>query len=131
MSHLTLHAQFPQRDAWFPYFDDINALIFLAPIACFDETLEEDSTVNRIEDSLLLWKGVCNSQLLVNVQFVLFLNKCDLLSKKLNSANVANVRDHFPAFGDQRQNLKNIGACESMPLLPPLWGLVLIDLFVR
>lgn len=37
------------------------------------------------EDSVLLWKAVCSSKLLANVDLVLFLNKCDLLEKKLNS----------------------------------------------
>ncbi|KAI0339142.1 G-alpha-domain-containing protein [Trametopsis cervina] len=36
-----------QRPAWFPYFDDCNAIIFLAPISCFDEKLAEERKVNR------------------------------------------------------------------------------------
>ncbi|EPT02660.1 hypothetical protein FOMPIDRAFT_52231 [Fomitopsis schrenkii] len=72
------------RHAWYPYFDDINALIFLAPISCFDERLAEDRRVNRLQDSLLIWKAVCSSQLLAKVQLILFLNKCDLLEKKIH-----------------------------------------------
>ena len=34
---------------------------------------------------MLLWKAVCSSKLLANVDLVLFLNKCDILEKKLNS----------------------------------------------
>ena len=34
--------------AWVPFFDDMNAIIFLAPISCFDQVLEEDPTVNRL-----------------------------------------------------------------------------------
>ena len=30
-----------QRAAWYPYFDDANAILFLAPISCFDELLAE------------------------------------------------------------------------------------------
>ncbi|KZP05558.1 G-alpha-domain-containing protein [Athelia psychrophila] len=85
------------REKWYPYFDDLNAIIFLAPISCFDETLEEDPRVNRIKDSLMLWKGICGSTLLNNVQFVLFLNKCDLLSRKLKHTQ-AKVVDYFPDF---------------------------------
>lgn len=64
----------PQRHAWLPYFDDINALIFLAPISCFDERLAEDRRVNRLQDSILLWKAVCGSKLLQNVQLILVRN---------------------------------------------------------
>lgn len=60
-----------QRHAWFPYFDDINAIIFLAPISCFDEKLAEDPSVNRLQDSMLLWKAVCSSKLLKKVQLIL------------------------------------------------------------
>ena len=72
-----------QRPAWFPYFDDCNAIIFLAPISCFDEKLEEDRRVNRLEDSYSLWKMICSSKLLANAQIILFLNKCDLRESSL------------------------------------------------
>ena len=72
-----------QRPALFPYFDDCNAIIFLAPISCFDEKLEEDRRVNRLEDSYSLWKMICSSKLLANAQIILFLNKCDLRESSL------------------------------------------------
>lgn len=34
--------------AWVPFFDDMNAIIFLAPISCFDQVLAEDPNVNRL-----------------------------------------------------------------------------------
>ncbi len=37
------------------------------------------------EDSVLLWKAVCQNKLLANVDLVLFLNKCDILESKLKS----------------------------------------------
>lgn len=44
---------FPRRSpavaaAWAPFFDDMDAIIFLAPISCFDQVLAEDPTVNRL-----------------------------------------------------------------------------------
>lgn len=72
-----------QRLFWAPYFDLVDAIIFLAPISCFDQTLAEDRSVNRLEDSVLLWKDVCENKLLQNVQIVLFLNKIDILKDKL------------------------------------------------
>ena len=63
----------------------MDAIIFLAPISGFDQALLEDRTINRLEDSVLLWKAVCSSKLLANVDLILFLNKCDILEKKLRS----------------------------------------------
>ncbi|KAF8958804.1 guanine nucleotide binding protein, alpha subunit [Flammula alnicola] len=71
------------RHAWVPYFDNIQAIIF--PVSCFDERLSEDSKVNRLEDSFLLWRKICPSKLLAKATMILFLNKCDLLKRKLKS----------------------------------------------
>lgn len=38
----------PLLAAWVPFFDDMDAIIFLAAISCFDQTLAEDATVNRL-----------------------------------------------------------------------------------
>ena len=94
------------RSAWVPFFDDgaparyffpsrarvltfafhqVNAILFLAPISAFDQRLEEDSKVYRIEDSMLLWREICRNRLLAKVHLILFLNKVDLLQKKLES----------------------------------------------
>ncbi|OBZ66663.1 Guanine nucleotide-binding protein G(t) subunit alpha-3 [Grifola frondosa] len=83
------------RHKWYPYFDDINAIIFLAPISCFDERLAEDRRVNRLQDSLLLWKAVCSTKLLCGVQMILFLNKCDLLQRKLARGVARYFRQQF------------------------------------
>jgi len=83
-----------QRHGW-PFFDDCH-LIFLAPISCFDQVLAEDRRVNRLEDSLQLWKAVCSSKLLQNSEMVLFLNKCDILQAKLTSGVM--FRDWVPKY---------------------------------
>jgi guanine nucleotide-binding protein subunit alpha len=70
---------------WVPFFDNVEAIIFLAPISAFDQVLAEDPKVNRLEDSVLLWKGICQNKLLAKVDLVLFLNKCDILQRKLES----------------------------------------------
>ena len=53
-----------QRSAWLPYFDDAHAVLFLAPISCFDEHLTEDPRVNRLQDSIVLWTSIVSSKLL-------------------------------------------------------------------
>ncbi|PPQ87940.1 hypothetical protein CVT25_001125 [Psilocybe cyanescens] len=95
-----------QRPTWAPFFDDVDAIIFLAPISGFDQVLAEDRTVNRLEDSVLLWKAVCSSKLLANVDLVLFLNKCDILEKKLNS----NIRlaKYVRSYGDRPNDLDSV-----------------------
>ena len=60
------------RAAWAPFFDDVNAIIFLAPISAFDEKLAENLRVNRLEDSFLLWKAVVSNKLLSKTQVRVF-----------------------------------------------------------
>ncbi|KAF8160891.1 guanine nucleotide binding protein, alpha subunit [Crassisporium funariophilum] len=73
------------RAAWAPYFDDLDAIIFLAPISGFDEVLLEDPHVNKLEDSILLWKHLVSNPLLEKTSIVLFLNKIDLFRAKLEA----------------------------------------------
>ncbi|KAI0074232.1 G-alpha-domain-containing protein [Panus rudis PR-1116 ss-1] len=73
------------RAAWLPFFDDAQAILFLAPINCFDEPLAEDPRVNRLQDSMILWKAIVKSKLLATCAIVLFLNKFDLLAEKIRS----------------------------------------------
>ncbi|EIN08754.1 G-alpha-domain-containing protein [Punctularia strigosozonata HHB-11173 SS5] len=87
------------RQTWLPYFEDLNAIIFLAPISCFDEWLAEDPRVNRLEDSFVLWKSICSTKLLQNVQLILFMNKVDLLTKKLQAG--VEVNKYLPSFADR------------------------------
>ncbi|KAG8863132.1 hypothetical protein FRB96_009314 [Tulasnella sp. 330] len=88
-----------QRHAWVPYFDNVDAIIFLAPLSPFDTALAEDRKLNCLEDSLLLWKEICTNKLLLNVPLVLFLNKSDLLRKKLEDG--IQVRKYVVSYGDR------------------------------
>ncbi|KAG6336303.1 hypothetical protein ID866_2779 [Astraeus odoratus] len=87
------------RASWASFFDDVDAIIFLSPISCFDERLREDQTVNRLEDSLQLWRSVCSSRILAKTQIVLFLNKCDILRKKMKRGVL--VKTYVPSFADR------------------------------
>ncbi|KAF7782097.1 hypothetical protein Agabi119p4_1473 [Agaricus bisporus var. burnettii] len=93
-----------QRQAWIPYFDDATAIIFLAPLSAYDEYLEEDSKVNRIEDSLQLFSAICSSKLLKDADLVLLLNKADLLKKKLAAGIL--IRQFITSYGDRANNFE-------------------------
>ncbi|KAL0958015.1 hypothetical protein HGRIS_000188 [Hohenbuehelia grisea] len=95
-----------QVATWVPFFDDVDAIIFLAPISGFDQVLSEDRTVNRLEDSVLLWKAVCSNKLLANVDLVLFLNKCDLLEAKLNSG--IRLAKYVRSYGDRDNDVDTV-----------------------
>ncbi|THH13683.1 hypothetical protein EW146_g6570 [Bondarzewia mesenterica] len=95
-----------QRQAWAPYFQDVNAIIFLAPISAFDQVLAEDPRVNRLEDSLLLWRSVVSNKLLSHVNIILFLNKCDLLQAKLDAG--VQLNQHLLSYGDRPNDYESV-----------------------
>ncbi|KAF8156551.1 guanine nucleotide binding protein, alpha subunit [Crassisporium funariophilum] len=94
------------RHAWLPFFDNVQAIIFLAPVSCFDERLSEDSKINRLEDSFLLWRTIVSSPLLAKATMILFLNKCDLLKKKLKAG--VKVRHYLPSFGERSNDASTV-----------------------
>ncbi|KAG6888256.1 hypothetical protein C0995_009457 [Termitomyces sp. Mi166 len=71
----------------------------VSPVSVFDQRLEEDPRVNRLEDSIILWTSICQSKLLAKTQLILFLNKCDLLRRKLKRG--VRVRDFLPSYGNR------------------------------
>lgn len=96
----------------------VDAIIFLAPISAFDQVLTEDHKVNRLEDSVLLWKAVCSNKLLANVDLVLFLNKCDLLERKLDAG--VRLAKYVKSYGDRSNDLETASKCACPCPLPSL-----------
>ncbi|KAF9256608.1 G-alpha-domain-containing protein [Marasmius fiardii PR-910] len=74
-----------QRAAWAQFFDDVTVIIFLAPISAFNQALAEDRTVNRLADSMKLWRTICSNKLLASVDLILLLNKIDILDARLKA----------------------------------------------
>ncbi|OBA19769.1 guanine nucleotide binding protein, alpha subunit [Metschnikowia bicuspidata var. bicuspidata NRRL YB-4993] len=84
-----------ERKKWIHFFQDINAIIFVLAVLEYDQTLYEDGRVNRIDESFALFESLCNAKWFVNTPFILFLNKVDLLERKLPHSPFQN---HFPDY---------------------------------
>ncbi|KAJ8597202.1 G-protein alpha subunit [Rhizopogon salebrosus TDB-379] len=93
------------RPQWVPYFDDVQAIIFLAPLS-FNQVLDEDKQVNRLEDSIYLWKEVCKNPLLARANIILFFNKMDILKKTLESG--IRVETYVPSYGKNPNDVDNV-----------------------
>ncbi|GJJ10477.1 hypothetical protein Clacol_004703 [Clathrus columnatus] len=72
-----------QRASWVPYFDDVQTIIFVAPVGHFDQFLEEAPSINCLKDTFDLWDSIVSSKLLARADIILFLNKYDILDQKL------------------------------------------------
>ncbi|KAK7018993.1 guanine nucleotide binding protein, alpha subunit [Favolaschia claudopus] len=95
-----------QRAAWAQFFDDVHVIIFLAPISAFNETLAENNTINRLADSLKLWRTICSNKLLTNVEFILFLNKVDILTRKIQAG--VRFAEHVTSYRNKPNEPKEV-----------------------
>ncbi|KAJ4466915.1 guanine nucleotide binding protein, alpha subunit [Lentinula edodes] len=86
--------------AWAPFFENnLDAIIFLAPISAFDQVLAEAPKVNRLEDSVSLWASIVANKILQRTDLILFLNKCDLMAAKLASG--IKLKDYVVSYGNR------------------------------
>lgn len=94
-------------------------------VSCFDQRLSEDFKVNRLEDSFLLWQTICASKLLSKANTILFLNKIDLLDRKLLSG--IKINQYLPSYGERANDTKTVLRCEFFFLF--LYGLIFFFVF--
>lgn len=72
-----------ERKKWIHCFEGVTAVIFVAAINEYDQTLYEDGRTNRVEEALNLFSEICNSKWFRDTAMILFLNKRDLFVEKL------------------------------------------------
>ncbi|CAR23113.1 guanine nucleotide-binding protein subunit alpha [Lachancea thermotolerans CBS 6340] len=87
-SNLKLHiydvgGQRSERKKWIHCFDNVTLIIFCVSLSEFDQTLLEDKSQNRLEESLILFDSVVNSRWFARASIVLFLNKIDVFAEKI------------------------------------------------
>ena len=88
-----------ERRKWIHSFDHVNLLLFFASLGEYDQTLEEDHRVNRLNESLRLFAEIANSKWFETVPLALVLNKRDILAEKIK------VRDLSMTFPDYTAGL--------------------------
>uniref|UniRef100_A0A0N4ZP71 Guanine nucleotide-binding protein alpha-2 subunit n=1 Tax=Parastrongyloides trichosuri TaxID=131310 RepID=A0A0N4ZP71_PARTI len=73
-----------ERRKWIHSFEGVTAILFVVSLAGFDQTLEEDDQINRLEDSVELFYSIWSNEFLLKSNIILFMNKKDLFEKKLH-----------------------------------------------
>jgi hypothetical protein len=82
------------RDGWTKYFD-CQCMIFFVALDSYDQMMEEDSNMNRMADSIELFKCIVDNPILSEASIILFLNKKDLYEKKVKTIRIS---DYFPDY---------------------------------
>ncbi|VDD97928.1 unnamed protein product [Enterobius vermicularis] len=64
-----------ERRKWIQCFNDVTAIIFVCASSSYNLNLWEDSTQNRLKESLALFRNIWNNRWLKTISVILFLNK--------------------------------------------------------
>lgn len=96
-----------QRQKWFQCFDSVTSILFLVSSNEFDQVLLEDRVTNRLLESRNIFDTILNHRAFSSVPFILFLNKTDLLQKKIESRS-SDISDYFPEYNGDPYNLKEV-----------------------
>lgn len=84
-----------ERRKWINLFSRANMIIYCAPLVDYSITLEEDTNVNSMAESLNIFESVVNLAYFQDTPLLLFLNKKDLLSKQVKAVSLI---DYFPDY---------------------------------
>ncbi|KAG8889896.1 guanine nucleotide-binding protein subunit alpha, partial [Tulasnella sp. 403] len=92
---LDVGGQRSERRKWIHCFENVTALIFIVSLSEYDQVLYEDETVNRMAEALTLFEAVVNSRWFTKTSIILFLNKIDILRRKLGQSP---IKPLFPDY---------------------------------
>ncbi|XP_008324489.1 guanine nucleotide-binding protein subunit alpha-14-like isoform X2 [Cynoglossus semilaevis] len=93
-----------ERKKWIHCFENITSIIFLAAISEYDQVLYENANVNRLRESLALFKTILSYHWFDETSTILFLNKIDLLEEKITQSDLAT---YFPNYNGPRCDAKS------------------------
>eukprot|EP01117_Protostelium_nocturnum_P004756 TRINITY_DN1726_c0_g2_i1.p1 TRINITY_DN1726_c0_g2~~TRINITY_DN1726_c0_g2_i1.p1 ORF type:complete len:354 (-),score=47.65 TRINITY_DN1726_c0_g2_i1:221-1282(-) len=72
-----------ERRKWIHCFEGSTAIVFCVGLSEYDQRLREEDTINRMEESLMLFEEICLSKYFRQTSIILFLNKLDLFQEKI------------------------------------------------
>ncbi|XP_023020591.1 guanine nucleotide-binding protein subunit alpha cta [Leptinotarsa decemlineata] len=98
-----------QRQKWFQCFDSVTSILFLVSSSEFDQVLLEDRKTNRLEESRDIFDTIVNNIIFSGVSIILFLNKYDLLEKKVANPET-DIRWYFPQFAGNSHSMQDVQA---------------------
>lgn len=72
-----------ERRKWIHSFENCTAILFVAAVSEYNQFLFEDNSKNRQEEAVELFQEQLKQEFFLELPFILFLNKVDLLREKL------------------------------------------------
>ena len=115
-----------ERRKWINCFDDVKGIIFLEGLSGYNQVLFEDTTCNRMHESLSLFEEVVKNPIFKNTPIFVFLNKKDLFEEMIPNISLKNCfpeydgpdKEVLPALEYIQQKYRDVMAmyCPNKPL---------------
>eukprot|EP00731_Ephydatia_muelleri_P017783 Em0010g881a len=93
-----------ERRKWIHSFEDVKAIIFLTAINEYDQVLQEDSGVNRLQESLALFGTILTYPFFLKCAIIIFMNKTDLFAEKIKKSH---LNQYFPEYTGPQQDVES------------------------
>ncbi|XP_028134613.1 guanine nucleotide-binding protein subunit alpha homolog [Diabrotica virgifera virgifera] len=106
-SFVDVGGQRSQRQKWFQCFNAVTSILFLVSSSEFDQVLLEDRKTNRLEEARDIFDAIVNNVNFIGVAIMLFLNKYDLLEKKVANPET-DIRWYFPQFKGNSHSMQDV-----------------------
>ena len=84
-------------------FDSVDAVLFIVAMSEYDQTLEEDHTINRMAESLNLFERISTMRWFAKAGMILFLNKKDVFEKKIKHSPLTACFSHYEGSSDKEE----------------------------
>ncbi|EGG16615.1 hypothetical protein DFA_07593 [Cavenderia fasciculata] len=97
-----------ERRQWFQHFEGTKAVVFCAALSDYNITLIEDQAINRLEDTIQLWKEVLVNPAFKHVPIFLLLTKQDIFREKLGRDPLEKYFSDYTGGDDFQKGVEHI-----------------------
>jgi GTPase SAR1 family protein len=84
-----------ERKKWVHCFEGVTAVLFVANIGAYDQTLYEEADTPCVTEALNLYESIVNNEWFGHTSIILFLNKRDIFAEKYDTTPLSN---YFPEY---------------------------------
>jgi len=97
-----------ERRRWIHCFEGVTAVMFIISLSDYNQTLYEDETTNRMQESQKLFGEMLNNVFFRETPFIVFFNKLDMFREKLKVAPLTLAYKDYTGPQEEEPALKFI-----------------------
>jgi GTPase SAR1 family protein len=97
-----------ERRKWIHCFDDVSVILYVVNLAGYQTVLYEDHSVNRLLESLDVFKDTLNNEIFSQTHIFLLLNKKDLFENLIRKKPLSNLFPEYEGGDDVQKALSYI-----------------------